>query len=73
MFFFLRLSDTIFSCFLMGFERRSIFYRVHWIKLVWHLVSIFILARALACGLPCSVSGTLRPCTILSEFWFFLF
>ena len=46
MFFFWRLWDTIFSCFLIGFDLLSIFWSVHWTKLVWHLESIFILRSA---------------------------
>ena len=73
-FLFFRLELINFSCFLIGFDLLSIFCRTTYMKLVWHLVSIFIFLRALELIDPFGPSfGALRPWTILSVFWFLLF
>jgi len=45
-FFFLRLSDVILVCFLMGLERLSIFYNTTCIMVAWNLVNSFIFSSA---------------------------
>ena len=71
--FFFKLWLRTFSCFLIGFDLRSIFCKTTCIKLAWHLVKSFILSTALRLSSPPCRVGGLKPWTILSVFWFFLF
>ena len=72
--FFLRLSFTIFSYFLIGLLLLSILRSTACMRLAWHLVSSFILAMALLLRRsPYPSDGGLSPWTILSVFWFLRF
>ena len=72
--FFLRLSLTIFSYFLIGLLLRSILRSTACMRFAWHFVSNFILAMALLLRRsPYPSDGGLSPWTILSVFWFLRF